>query len=302
MELRHLRYFIAVAEEGHVTRAAERIGIQQPPLSQLIKSIERELGAKLLRRKSRGVELTEAGRAFFDSARVVLSQLDHSVEVTRRVARGEQGRIVVGYSSATSFHPLVPRVMREFRSAFPLVSLALVEGFPDDLLERMNNDELDVVFMATSVARPERVTVDSLVTEATVVALPSGHALAQPNAPVALKSLANESFILFGRPSGAMTLQSNAVVAACEAAGFRPHIGPVVPHISSRLNLVASGLGIAIVAHSLQRMNIEGVAFRPLRGASQLRVPLELVSRLGDPSQVARQFVKLAKRTAKTFR
>jgi DNA-binding transcriptional LysR family regulator len=302
MELRHLRYFIAVAEEGHVTRAAERIGIQQPPLSQLIKSNERELGAKLLRRKSRGVELTEAGRAFFDSARVVLSQLDHSVEVTRRVARGEQGRIVVGYSSATSFHPLVPRVMREFRSAFPLVSLALVEGFPDDLLERMNNDELDVVFMATSVARPERVTVDSLVTEATVVALPSGHALAQPNAPVALKSLANESFILFGRPSGAMTLQSNAVVAACEAAGFRPHIGPVVPHISSRLNLVASGLGIAIVAHSLQRMNIEGVAFRPLRGASQLRVPLELVSRLGDPSQVARQFVKLAKRTAKTFR
>src|SRR5689334_16387642 len=151
MELRHLRYFIAVAEEGHITRAAERIGIQQPPLSQLIKSIERELGATLLRRKSRGVELTDAGRAFFDSARVVLSQLDHSLEVTRRTARGEQGRLAVGYSSATSLHPLIPRIMRAFRSAFPLVSVVLTEGFPDDLIERMSNDQLDVVFMGTSV-------------------------------------------------------------------------------------------------------------------------------------------------------
>src|SRR5205085_11979163 len=96
MDLRQLRYFITVAEEGHITRAAERLGRQQPPLSQRIKAIERELDAKLLRRKARGVELTDAGRAFFDNARTVLAQLDHTLETTRRTARGEQGEISVG--------------------------------------------------------------------------------------------------------------------------------------------------------------------------------------------------------------
>src|SRR5215813_12103358 len=97
MDLRHLRYFITVAKEGHVTRAAERFSIQQPPLSQLIKAIERELDVQLFRRKPRGVELTDAGRAFLDSARGVLAQFDHAFESTRRTARGEQGRICVGY-------------------------------------------------------------------------------------------------------------------------------------------------------------------------------------------------------------
>src|SRR5882757_5226187 len=93
MELRHLRYFIAVAEEGHITRAAERLGMQQPPLSRQIKAIEREMDVQLFRRKARGVELTDAGRALYDNARVVLSQFDHAIETTRRIARGEQGRI-----------------------------------------------------------------------------------------------------------------------------------------------------------------------------------------------------------------
>jgi DNA-binding transcriptional LysR family regulator len=305
MELRHLRYFIAVAEEGHVTRAADRLGIQQPPLSQLIKSIEQELDVQLFRRKPRGVELTDAGRAFLDNARAVLSQLDHTFETTRRTARGEQGRISVGYSSSTAFHPLVPSVMREFRGAFPLVSVTLTEDFPDDLIERMRNDQLDVVFIGTSVANPEGVVVDSLLTEAMVVALPSGHPLARRasggETALSLKALADETFILFGRSQGAMTLQSNAVVAACQAAGFNPRIGLIVPHISSRLNFVAAGLGVAVVAASLRRTNIEGVAYRRLKGAAQLKVPLVLVSRRGEPSTVVQQFRKLAKRIAGSF-
>src|SRR5215211_7052569 len=121
MELRHLRYFIAVAEEGHITRAAERLGMQQPPLSQRIKAIERELDVQLFSRKARGVELTEAGRAFLANARATLMQVDHTFDATRRTARGEQGRISVGYSSSVAFHALVPRIIREFRQAFPLV-------------------------------------------------------------------------------------------------------------------------------------------------------------------------------------
>src|SRR6187455_1032227 len=114
MEMRHLRYFVAVAEEGHITRAAERLGIQQPPLSQQIRAIERELDVQLFRRKARGVELTDAGHAFLGDARRMLAQLDQAVETTRRAARGEQGRLCVGVTSTTPFHPLVPRVIRAF--------------------------------------------------------------------------------------------------------------------------------------------------------------------------------------------
>src|SRR6516162_3305321 len=124
MELRHLRYFIAVAEERHVTRAAERLGMQQPPLSQQIRALERELDVQLFRRKPRGVELTPAGRVLLIEARAILDRLDQAVITTRRTARGEEGRISVGLTSAAAFHPFVAKVVREFREAFPLVSVA----------------------------------------------------------------------------------------------------------------------------------------------------------------------------------
>src|SRR6266567_2938028 len=134
MELRHLRYFIAVAEEGHITRAAERLGMQQPPLSQRIKAIEREVDAQLFHRRARGVELTDAGRAFLDNARAVLAQVDHTFETTRRTARGEQGRISVSYSSSVAFHPFVLRIIREFRESFPMVTVTFVICSLDDLV------------------------------------------------------------------------------------------------------------------------------------------------------------------------
>jgi DNA-binding transcriptional LysR family regulator len=199
MELRHLRYFITVAEEGHITRAAERLGIQQPPLSQMIKAIERELDAQLFQRKPRGVELTDAGRAFRENARAVLAQLDRTL---RRTARGEQGRISVAYSSAAASHPLVPLIIREFREAFPLVSLALADGFPDDLIESMRNDHIDAAFIGTTVGSMEGIVVDLLLEEPLVVALPSQHALARskhgPDAALPLKALADETFIVYG--------------------------------------------------------------------------------------------------------
>src|SRR3954454_24158870 len=117
MDLRHLRYFIAVAEEGHITRAAERLGMQQPPLSQRIKAIERELDVQLFRRKARGVELTEAGRALLEDARAILRHLDRALETTRRTGRGEQGRLCIGIAPTALFHPFVPRVIRAFREA-----------------------------------------------------------------------------------------------------------------------------------------------------------------------------------------
>jgi DNA-binding transcriptional LysR family regulator len=305
MELRHLRYFIAVAEEGHVTRAAERLGMQQPPLSQQIKALERELDVQLFRRKPRGVELTDAGHALLHEARATLAHLDQACETTRRTARGEQGRLFVGYTSGAALHPLISRVVREFRDAFPLVSVALAEGYAQDLVERTRNDEIDVAFIRTTVASSEGLTIDLLHEESPVVAIPSGHPLVHGrktgDTAVSLKALASETFIAFGSARGALTLQNNALVAACQAAGFTPRISQFVSHNLSRLNLVAAGLGISILSASAQRINMDGVVYRRLKDAAQFKFPLNLVSRQGDPSAVVRQFQKLLKHTLRGF-
>lgn len=306
MELRQLRYVIAVAEERNITRAAERLGMQPPPLSRQIRAIEREIDVQLFRRKARGVELTDAGRAFLDNARAVLAQVDHTLETTRRSARGEQGRISVGYSSSVAFHPLVPRIIREFRQAFPMVTVTLTESNPTDLIERMQDEKIDAVFIRRLEPNTTGIEIISLLEERMIVALPSGHKLSQDtegrDGALPLKDLAGETFILYGDQHGALLMQSNAFVAACRAAGFSPRIGQIVPHISARLNLIAAGFGVAVVAASLQHINMEGVAFRRLKGVPHLKAPLSLASRRGDPSAVVRQFVKLAKRTATNFK
>jgi DNA-binding transcriptional LysR family regulator len=153
MDLRHLRQFIAVAEEGHITRAAEKLGMQQPPLSQQIKAMERELDVQLFHRKPRGVELTDAGRVLFAEARAVLALLERALEATHRPARGEQGQLCIGIAPTALFHPLVPRAIRDFREAFPLVSLTLEEGLSHEVVERLRNDRMDVAFVRTGCLR-----------------------------------------------------------------------------------------------------------------------------------------------------
>src|SRR5262245_33446662 len=219
MELRHLRYFVAVAEEGHVTRAAERLGIQQPPLSLQIRALEQELEIQLFRRKPRGVELTDAGAAFLERARSILDQVDRAAATTRRTARGEQGRIVVGFTSSAPFHPFVPRVIRAFREMYPLVSLVLEESGSSELVSGLNNEQVDAAFIRSPVADVVDLTVCPLLEEEMLVALPSGHALARTlnPAPLGLPALANETFILYKRPSGPGLYDT--IITACRGAG-----------------------------------------------------------------------------------
>jgi DNA-binding transcriptional LysR family regulator len=303
LELRHLRYFIAVAEEGHITRAAERLGMQQPPLSQQIQALERELGVQLLRRKPRGVELTDAGRALLEDARAILAHVDHAFATTRRTARGEQGRIAVGFTSSAPFHPFVPRVIRAFRDAFPLISLTLEESGTTELIEDLRRERVDAAFIRAPVADPMGLTVNPLLEEAMLVALPSAHALGQgsgvADAALPLAELAGETFVVYRRHSGPGLY--DAIFAACHAAGFSPIVGQAAPRIVSTLNLVAAGLWIAIVPASLQRMQMDGVVYRRLAGAPQPRAPLLLATRRADTGAVVRQFLDLVKRTARTF-
>jgi DNA-binding transcriptional LysR family regulator len=304
MELRHLRYFVAVAEEGHITRAAERLGMQQPPLSQQIKAIERELDVQLFRRKPRGVELTDAGRAFLLDALAVLARLDRGIETARRTARGEQGRICLGVTYTGPFHPFVPRVICAFRKAYPMVAITLEEGDSNALVEHLCNERIDAAFIRTPPAEAEGLVVSALLEEELVVALPEGHVLAQGgekrgDAAVPLKALAGETFIVWGGPQG-MGLYAH-VMAACHAAGFNPRLGHESLRLASTLNLVAVGLGISIVPASLQRMQIEGLVYRRIRGPTQLLAPLMLATRRGDPSAVVRHYLDLVKQAAKDF-
>jgi DNA-binding transcriptional LysR family regulator len=302
IERRHLQQFVAVAEEGHITRAAERLGMQQPPLSQRIKAIEAELGVQLFRRKARGVELTDAGRVLLDRAHGMIAQYDGAFEATRSAGRGEQGRLRVGVMPTAPFHPFVPFAIRAFRVAFPLVSLTLDECLRKEALERLRDDEMDVAFMRAALDDSPNLVVNPLMVEPMVVALPSDHVLARRqrgSAPIALKDLAGETFIIYARQLGPAFYE--ATMAACLKAGFSPRLGQEAPRVTSALSLVAVGLGVTLVPGCMQRMTMDGIAYRWLKGASQPKAVLNLASRLGEPSPVVRNFVNLVRRAARDF-
>ena len=299
MELRHLRYFVAVAEEGHITRAAERLDMQQPPLSAQIAALERELDAKLFRRKPRGVELTDAGRAFLEGARTMLAHLDRSCEKARRIARGDEGRICVGVTPTCMYHPFVPQVVREFRESYPDVALRLQEARSVELYQQLADERIDAAFVRIPPSDPTGVALDALLEEPMVVALPNGHAMTQrnENVPISLQELANETFIIYGsqHDPGIHAIAFRAF----QAAGFNPVVGQQAPHLASTLNLVAVGLGVSFVPASLQRMHMDGVTYRALEGAIKLSAPLKLASRRNDPSIVVRNFLALTRRSAR---
>ncbi|MHC2334006.1 LysR family transcriptional regulator [Bradyrhizobium sp. USDA 4454] len=303
MELRHLRHFVAVAEEGHITRAAERLGMQQPPLSQRIKAIEDELNVQLFRRKPRGVELTEAGRVFLDRARATLAHYDGAFEAVRSAARGEQGRLCIGVLPTTLFHPFVPFVIRAFRTAYPQVSVTLDECLRTEAIECLRNQQLDIAFLRSAMDEEEGLLAYPLLNEPMVAALPSDHPLARSGRramSLSLKDLADEQFIIYARQLGPAFYE--ATMAACRRAGFTPRLGQEAPRITSALSLVAVGLGVSLVPACLQNMTMNGVVYRRLKGAVQPKAVLMLGLRRGETSPVVRNYVSLVRKTAKTFR
>ena len=196
----------------------------------------------------------------------------------------------------------MPRVIRAFREAFPLVSLTLEESLSPELLKRLRNEQIDAAFLRTPMAEPEDLVIDSLLEEPMVVALPCAHALAQndgDDAVLSLKDLAGETFIVYARQHGPGLY--DATTAACLKAGFSPRLGQEAPRITSALSLVAAGLGISAVPASMQRMIMDGVAYRRLKGPNQPKAVLNFASRRGDPSAVVRHFLSLVRRAARNF-
>jgi DNA-binding transcriptional LysR family regulator len=298
LNLKHLRYFLAVAEERHLTRAAEKLGMQQPPLSQRIKEIERQLDVQLFRRKARGVDLTDAGRVFLDKARAMLADYERAVQSTRRAARGEQGELSVGIMPTALFHPFVPSAIRDFRKDFPDVSVSLDECLRAEAFDRIQNDRMDVAFMRTTGHALEGLVIYPLLAEPMILAVPAAHELAQRDRgkSLSLRLAAHATFIVYARQLGPTFFE--ATIAACRRAGFSPRIGQEAPLAVSALNLVSAGLGIAVVPQSMRRMGLDGVIYRDLKDEVP-KALLSIAARRNDPSNVVRNFLTMVRHRAK---
>lgn len=294
MELRHLRYFLAVAEELNFRRAAERVGIAQPPLSSQIHDLEAELGVQLFRRVPKGAELTEAGAALLAEVPAVFERVDHAVRMAKRGGLGEVGQLRVGYTGSTAFNEIVPEALRRFRRAYPEVELGLEELNSLQLLDRLTHQRLDAVFVRPGKEPPTGVAVLPLPPESMMIVVPAEHRLAGAYA-VELKELANEPLVLFSRALGPALYDE--VIDACRRVGFEPIIGQVAPQITSIANLVAVELGVSIVPARVASAAVPGVVFLPIKGEAPI-ARLALATRSDDRSVITRNFVSFVRRAA----
>ncbi|MGA3250213.1 MAG: LysR substrate-binding domain-containing protein [Paraburkholderia sp.] len=299
MELRHLRYFVMMAEELHFTRAAERLGIGQPPLSLQIQQLEREIGAQLFRRLSRGVELTEAGVLFLENARQILAHVDRALADVKRQARGELGQLRVGFAGATYFQPLVPGIIREYRSRYPDVALLPEQSNTPSLVEGLLEGRVDTAFIRPPIESADELEVELLLKEEMVVALPHTHPLARAGATIPLSALAAETFILFPRAIGVGLY--DAVTSVCQRAGFIPRLGQEAPQIISTVAMVGAGFGVSLVPSSTSQFRTDGVVFLPIAGDAP-EAPISLAWRRHDPSPAVCHFLTIARRMAKDWR
>ncbi|WP_028206847.1 LysR family transcriptional regulator [Paraburkholderia nodosa] len=276
MELRHLRYFLAVCEERQFTRAAARLHMQQPPLSQQIQELEQELGFALFTRQPRGVELTAPGEAFAACARNLLRTLEQGVTHARRVALGQVGKLHVALTSSAAFHPLAPAVIRAYRDAHPDIAIELSEINAAEIIEMMMNGHVDVAILRKPIETPAELRFERIAQEHMLLVLPVGHRLAGTRA-VSLKRLAGEPFIFVRRP-GAPGMYAD-FVRACEAQGVQLRVVDEVPRMVTAINLVAAGGGVTLVPASMRRYQQESVRYCRVAGDEAFRAPLHLVTK-----------------------
>ena len=258
MEFRHFRYALAVADELHFTRAAHRLGIAQPALSQQIRQLEDELGTQLFHRLTRGVTLTEAGRAFLPHAKAVLAAADEGAAAVRRAAKGEIGQLRIGFTSSASFNPIVTGTIGRFRDTYPGMELDLQEQVTAGLLRGLREGGLQLAFVRATEDETDGLRRTALPDEPLLAALPIRHRLAGA-ARIDLAALATDRFIVYPRANGRRLY--DAIVAACGRAGFSPRIVQEAPQMASTVNLVAAGVGVALVPASMRQIRAPGVSY-----------------------------------------
>jgi DNA-binding transcriptional LysR family regulator len=287
VELRHLRYFVAVAETGNFGRAAAGLAISQPPLSRQIQALEGELGTRLFARTARGVRLTTAGAALLPEARRMLRHAEALATNARHLGRGDFGTVRVGFISTASYNVL-PRVLPGFHRRRPGVRLQLQEATSDAQRVLLRDDEIDVGLVVPPLFEPGCRYV-TLLSEPLMAALPARRSWPRR---VPLAALAREPFILFPRKAGIGLY--DLIVGFCRAAGFTPRIEQEAIQMPTIVSLVAAGMGVALVPASLHHMRRTGVVYRPLAGKSPL-MEVGLAWREDETEPAVASFVDHAK-------
>lgn len=291
MELRHFRYVVAVADTLHFGRAAERLHISQPPLSQQIRQLEDELGVRLFDRTQRRVQLTAAGELFVQEARLVLTQVDHAGKVGERIRQGEEGQLFIGVAGPADADYFVD-IMRTFAKRHPQVRVIIRNMSTAEQVRAIQEKRLHAGFVTPPIDDPD-VTFETVLHEPIVLAVPRGHALAL-RARVPVTALANESLILFSRAMGPGFF--DAIASACRSAGFSLRARHEVDNLHSAYGLVAAGLGVSFVPAGLQGEPPKSVVLRPLAPAlPHIDCELALAYRRDLPCDLVRLFTEVVR-------
>ncbi len=285
MELRQLRYFVAVAEELHFRRAAARLHISQPPLSQQISALEHELGVRLLERTRRRVELTPAGEAFLRDARAMLAELDVAAATARAIAAGQVGRLRVGFVGSALLS-IVPATVQRFRRARPGVEVELRERSTVEALRALETGVIDVALVRPPIDAGADLRTEIVIRERTIAAIPAGHELAKLRR-IPLARLAGEPLVLF--PRSQAPGYHDLLTGRLAATGTSPHVVQYAPEMLTIIGLVAAGIGVSPVPASVAHLALDGVTYRPLNRAPDTE--LVAVTRAGRESALAQAFV-----------
>jgi DNA-binding transcriptional LysR family regulator len=291
---RHLRFFVAVAEELHFTRAATRLRVAQPHLSLEIRRLEEELGVPLLARDRRRVQLTAAGQAFLDHARLVLAGTVSAVRAAQRAHRGETGCVRVGFVTSAGFGVVLPDAVRRFRTERPDVEIVLNEHNSDVQVELIANGHLDVGLLHPPLKPEIGLQTKTVLTEPLVAALPENHQLAR-HSRIELGALASEPWVLFSRAIASRLFDE--IMTACADAGFSPRVVQQGLKLSTILSLVGAGLGVSLVPMSLARAGLRRVVYVPL-AQSEPALPLALMWRRDDANPLLAPFMEVLRQEA----
>jgi DNA-binding transcriptional LysR family regulator len=283
IDFRGMRYFVAVAEELHFGRAARKLHISQPPLSQQIRNLESRLGVELFRRTSRQVELTPAGDVLLQRARLLLAGAEEAGRAARRASRGETGRLAIGFIHAATY-TLLPPVLAAFRARLPDVELVLRELTIDEQQLALAEGAIDAGFLRLPLNNAE-LRAEVVLSEPFVIVLPRSHPLAR-KPRLALKSLAAEPFVMFTPRRSPLYGQ---IMSACSDAGFSPGVVQEATHIHTVVGLVRAGIGLAMLPASVQAMHIEGACYVPLAGRKP-RAEIALAWRRDHGSPILKAF------------
>lgn len=289
VDLKHLRYFVAVAEELHFGRAAARLGIAQPPLSQQIQRLEAELGVLLFQRTNRSVALTDAGRVLLEESRRLLGDVNGAVEATRRAGRGESGSLTVAFAASVMFLTL-PAIIHRFRARYPDVRLDLREMPTAPQLLGLKNGDLDIGFVREP-APDDALRSETVLREPLLLAVAKGHPLGG-RARVALADFARDDFVLFPRDV-APGLHAQ-VFALCREAGFTPRVVQVSRELYTTVSLVEAGVGVTIIPASIRKLGWKGVRYLPIR-SDMAETRIDMAWHVGNTRPVLRAFLDLVR-------